>query len=60
MLIVSEVMEKFPDLREPMISRLLETFSEIKSGRVLRGVLWIVGEFALSEKCIQSNFKISD
>lgn len=43
-------MEKFPTLRESMISRLVETFSEIKSGRVFRGVLWIIGEFALSEK----------
>ena len=48
---VREVMEKFPHLRGDLITRLLETFTEMKTGRVFRGALWIIGEYALDEAC---------
>lgn len=41
----SEVVEKFPALRETIIERLIQTFGEIRSGKVYRGALWIVGEY---------------
>lgn len=41
---VREVVEKFPDLRSGIVEKLLSTFGEIKSGKVFRGALWIVGE----------------
>lgn len=41
----SEVVEKFPNLRGTITSRLTQTFAEIKSGKVFRGALWIVGEY---------------
>ncbi|KAJ1991554.1 coatomer subunit beta [Dimargaris cristalligena] len=44
---VREVVEKFPDLRAGIIERLLDSFLEFKSGQVLRGALWILGEYAL-------------
>ena len=40
-------MEKFPALRTGIIERLLQSFSEMKTGRVFRGALWIIGEYAL-------------
>lgn len=43
---IREVVEKFPNLRGTITSRLLETFSEIKSGKVFRGAMWIVGEYS--------------
>lgn len=43
---VREVVEKFPDLRKGIIEKLRDTFSDIKSGKVFRGALWIVGEYA--------------
>jgi coatomer subunit beta len=44
----SEVVEKFPDLRSAITEKLVQTFSEIKSGKVFRGALWIVGEYCSS------------
>jgi coatomer subunit beta len=43
---VREVVEKFPDLRSSIVEKLLQTFADIKSGKVFRGALWIVGEYA--------------
>jgi coatomer subunit beta len=45
---VREVVEKFPDLRSSIVEKLLETFADIKSGKVFRGALWIVGEYCTS------------
>lgn len=42
---VREVVEKFPKLRSSIVEKLLAAFSEIKSGKVFRGALWIVGEY---------------
>lgn len=41
----SEVVEKFPHLRQTICEKLIETLPEIKSGKVFRGVLWILGEY---------------
>jgi hypothetical protein len=41
----SEVVEKFPKLRAEITHKLISTFSDIKSGKVFRGALWIVGEY---------------
>lgn len=38
-------MEKFPKLRTAITEKLVATFGEIKSGKVYRGALWIVGEY---------------
>ncbi|WRT69654.1 uncharacterized protein IL334_006644 [Kwoniella shivajii] len=43
---VREVVERFPDLRPAITEKLVSTFSEIKSGKVFRGAMWIVGEYA--------------
>ncbi|CAG8532070.1 11588_t:CDS:10 [Diversispora eburnea] len=42
---VREVVEKFPNLRSSITEKLLETFMDVKSGKVFRGALWIVGEY---------------
>ncbi|KAJ7684598.1 coatomer protein [Mycena polygramma] len=51
---VREVVEKFPHLRSNVTSRLIEKLSEIKSGKVFRGVLWILGEYIESIPDIQA------
>ncbi|KAI8994324.1 adaptin N terminal region-domain-containing protein [Gaertneriomyces semiglobifer] len=43
---VKEVLEKFSELREDIVMKLLETFNEAKASRVLRGALWILGEYS--------------
>lgn len=45
---VREVVEKFPELRSTITEKLISTFGEIKSGKVFRGALWIVGEYCTS------------
>ena len=42
---VREVVEKFPNLRKRIVEHLLESFAGIKSGKVFRGAMWIVGEY---------------
>ncbi|KAK9476200.1 adaptin N terminal region-domain-containing protein [Lipomyces japonicus] len=54
---VKEVVEKFPDLRQPILSRLVSTLGDVRSGKVSRGVLWIVGEYASSEDDIKNSWK---
>lgn len=53
----SEVVEKFPHLRPTITEKLTQTFSEIKSGKVFRGALWIVGEYCDEPDAIQSAFE---
>ena len=51
---VREVVEKFPHLRSSITQKLIDTLTEIKSGKVFRGVLWIIGEYTESAEDIQS------
>ncbi|CAA7265013.1 unnamed protein product [Cyclocybe aegerita] len=50
---VREVVEKFPHLRAAICEKLISTLSDIKSGKVFRGVLWILGEYVESLPDIQ-------
>ncbi|PCH34145.1 coatomer protein [Wolfiporia cocos MD-104 SS10] len=53
---VREVVEKFPHLRPPICEKLTQTLGDIKSGKVYRGVLWILGEYAEDVDDIQNIF----
>ncbi|KAK0542194.1 coatomer subunit beta, partial [Tilletia horrida] len=50
---VREVVEKFPNLRSSIVEKLLQTFADIKSGKVFRGALWIAGEYCESVEDIK-------
>ena len=54
---VKEVVERFPDLRQSIIERLVSTLGEVRAGKVYRGVLWIIGEFSLEAKDIRDAWK---
>lgn len=54
---VREVVEKFPQLRQTICEKLIQTLPEIKSGKVYRGVLWIIGEYTEEVKDIQDTFR---
>jgi coatomer subunit beta len=54
---VKEVVERFPDLRPSIIERIVATLGEVRAGKVYRGVLWIIGEFALEAKDIRDAWK---
>lgn len=50
---VREVVEKFPSLRPAITEKLTATLNSIKSGKVFRGVLWILGEYVESVNDIE-------
>ncbi|RYO93520.1 hypothetical protein DL764_007969 [Monosporascus ibericus] len=54
---VKEVVEKFPKLRPSIVERLVATLSEVRAGKVYRGIIWIVGEYSLEENDIREAWK---
>ncbi|MBE3048838.1 hypothetical protein IMZ48_41340, partial [Candidatus Bathyarchaeota archaeon] len=54
---VKEVVEKYPDLRRSILPRLVATLSEVRAGKVYRGIMWIIGEYSLEEKDIRDAWK---
>lgn len=54
---VKQVIEKYPDLRTNIINRLVLSLANVKSGKVYRGSLWILGEYSFDESDIQSTWK---
>jgi coatomer subunit beta len=57
MTFIKEVVEKFPDLRSGIIESLLSTLSDVKSKKVFRGALWILGEYCVDEKDIKDTLR---
>lgn len=53
----SEVVEKFPPLRESICAKLISILSLIKSAKVFRGVFWILGEYTDDLAEISSTFQ---
>ncbi|KAF9490019.1 coatomer beta subunit [Pleurotus eryngii] len=54
---VREVVEKFPHLRPTITEKLISTLPEIKSGKVYRGILWILGEYVENTADIERAMK---
>lgn len=54
---VKEVVEKFPKLRPSIVERLVATLSEVRAGKVYRGIIWIIGEYSLEEKDIRDAWR---
>lgn len=54
---VKEVVEKFPQLRDDVVAKLIKVLPDVKSGRVMRGALWILGEYALTEPLVRESWK---
>lgn len=51
---VREIIHKFTNLKDLLLQKLLEIFPSIKSIKIMRGILWILGEFCESAEDIQS------
>ncbi|KAK8591209.1 hypothetical protein V6N13_031264 [Hibiscus sabdariffa] len=51
---VREIIETNPKLRVSIITRLLDTFYQIRAGRVCSCALWIIGEYCLSLSEVES------
>ena len=49
-----EIIHKFLNLKELLLQKLLEMFPNIKSIKIVRGTLWILGEYCETTEDIQS------
>ncbi|ODQ67583.1 putative coatomer beta subunit [Nadsonia fulvescens var. elongata DSM 6958] len=54
---VKEVIERFPNLRENVLNKLIATMETVKSSTVYRSSLWVIGEYSLSEHDIQNSWR---
>ncbi|KAM9921013.1 hypothetical protein OXX59_006766 [Metschnikowia pulcherrima] len=54
---VKEVAEKFPDSRSLIVQKLVKSLSSVKSGKVYRGALWILGEYSEDESTVKETWK---
>ncbi len=52
---IREAMAKFENLRSVIIERLLEAFASIRSPKIHRAAVWILGEYCTSTTNIQVN-----
>lgn len=50
---VREAIQRFEELRPLIIEKLLEVFLDIRSVRVHRGAMWILGEYATTKEDIE-------
>jgi len=51
---VREAIQRFPQLSDTILSKLLETFPAIKASKIHRAALWILGEYCTTSDDIQS------
>lgn len=51
---IREMMHKYVNLKEVLIQKLLEIYPSVKSIKILRGILWILGEYCESIEDIQT------
>ncbi|KAK9470053.1 adaptin N terminal region-domain-containing protein, partial [Dipodascopsis tothii] len=54
---VKEVLEKYPVLRGSIVSRLITSLGDVRSGKIFRGSLWIIGEYCTTEADIKEAWK---
>jgi coatomer subunit beta len=54
--IIREVVERYADLKQSITRRLLECLPQVKSSKVYRTALWIIGEFSNTPEDIDNVF----
>ncbi|XP_017774158.1 PREDICTED: coatomer subunit beta [Nicrophorus vespilloides] len=57
LIFVREAIQKFETLQPLVIEKLLESFNEIKSSKIHRAALWILGEYAVNTSDIEAVLK---
>eukprot|EP00730_Choanoeca_flexa_P018161 TRINITY_DN8814_c0_g1_i3.p1 TRINITY_DN8814_c0_g1~~TRINITY_DN8814_c0_g1_i3.p1 ORF type:complete len:961 (+),score=282.19 TRINITY_DN8814_c0_g1_i3:51-2933(+) len=56
-LFVREAFERLPDMRSDMMSKLLGSFGDIKSAKVIRAALWVIGEYTQTQSDVEEAFE---
>src|SRR5262249_2645474 len=54
MALVREVAETLPDLRAGIVQRLLDAFPSLHGGKVIRGAIWVLGEYCADADAIDA------
>lgn len=55
---IKQVLERFPSLRPEITQKLLEIFGIVRSSRILRGSLWMLGEYCEDTKSIKAAWSV--
>lgn len=58
LIFIREAIEKFPSLRSLVVEKLLEVFPQIKSTKIHRSAMWILGEYAANAKEVIEVFDV--
>lgn len=58
LIFIREAIEKFPTLRPLIVEKLLEAFPAIKSTKIHRSTMWILGEYAATSKEVIEVFDV--
>ena len=58
LIFIREAIQKFPALRPLVVEKLLESFPTIKSTKIHRSTLWILGEYADNSKEVLDVFDV--
>ena len=53
-LFVREIVETYPQLRDVVMPKLLQTFPTIQASRVSRVALWLLGEYCVSAEQVRA------
>lgn len=56
-LFVRAIMEQYPTLRAPLLSKLMSSLDEMTSNQVLCVSLWIIGEYSETDSAIEEAFE---
>lgn len=51
---IKEIVERFPNLRSEIIENLFSTLRDVRTKNVIRGALWILGEYCTGESHIKA------
>jgi coatomer subunit beta len=56
-LFIREIVQEYSDLRVAIVSKLIDSFHDIKASPVFHAALWVIGEFARDPQTLQNALK---
>ena len=57
-LFIREVIEVHPEHRQSIFEKICDSFEDIRSHLVIRVALWILGEYAVTQKDVERAFEV--
>lgn len=56
-LFIREIIEVHPEHRQAIFEKICDSFEDIRSHLVIRVALWIIGEYATTQKDVEKAFE---